>query len=518
MSRREQRQAYVARDEKAAMYSRGALSLTSAEKIIPVLNRLRRLLAAAIAAGLVNGCGGDSTAPKHTSGLRIEAGADVSDTIDVTLTQALVVEVREPGGAVARGAVVRFTSLPNDTMPYASTIAVASLNSQYFSDFVSDSTDAQGRAAVLVELGRVAGRAGIVITVPELGFTDTAWYTVEPGRPARFALGVSDTVMTRGAAWDIAARVMDRDGNRLSSDSVTYASINSGATVTQSGRVTAVAEGRSGIEVRFGTARDTSWASIVPPGVLVGIRPYTGMYLMNLDGTGLKTLITVGDYSLFPQWSPDGKRITIYEGNPYGEARLTAVSLDGARTPVVPTPGSLLGGAAWVRPDMSGLLYFSGPRTATGAMTVWRMNADGSGLVVLGTPSNSYDFTHPAPSPDGKTVLYDFDVQGIMVIDVATGTVHALGLQGFFPVYSPDGAHIAYVTGSALMIANSDGTNARVLSGSFYNDQLTAPSWSADGKWILAPRPGQGAALVRVSDGVVLPLPFAAGYSQLALH
>jgi hypothetical protein len=463
------------------------------------------------------GCGGDSTAPKPTSGLRIEAGADVSDTIGVTLTQALVVEVREPGGAVATGAVVRFTALPNDSLPYATTIAVAALTSQNFSGFASDSTDTQGRAAVLVELGSVAGKAGIVITVPELGFTDTAFYTVEPGRPARFALGVSDTVVKRGAAWDIGARVMDRDGNRLSSDSVTYASLNSGATVTASGHVTSVTEGRAEIEVRFGTARDTSRASIVPPGQLVAVRPGNGVYLMNLDGTGLRTLATTNDFSLFPQWSPDGTRITIYEGDPYSTTRLSALSLDGTRTPVVPTPSTLLGGAAWVHPDMSGLLYFSGPRSDNHFMAVWRMNADGSGLVELGDPTNSFDFTHPAPSPDGKTVLYDVDPQGIMAIDVATKTVHALGLQGSFPVYSPDGAHIAYLSGSTLMIANSNGTGARVLWGSS-NVDVTAPSWSADGKWILAQHAGGGAALVRVSDGVILPLPFAFGYYQFALH
>jgi Tol biopolymer transport system component len=151
-------------------------------------------------------------------------------------------------------------------------------------------------------------------------------------------------------------------------------------------------------------------------------------------------------------------------------------------------------------------------------MAVWRMNADGSGLVKLGDPTDSYDFTHPAPSPDGKTVLYDVDPQGIMAIDVASKTVHALGLQGFFPVYSPDGAHIAYLSGSTLMIANSDGTGARMLWGSSGTDQVTAPSWSADGKWILAPQAGGGAALVRVSDGVVLPLPFASTYFQFALH
>jgi len=500
------------------MYSSGALSLTSAEKMIPVPNRLRRLFGGVVAAGLVVGCGGDSTAPKPKAGLRIDAGADVTDTIGVTLTQALVVDVSESGGAVARGAVVRFTALPNDSMPYATTIAVANLNSQNFSGFVSDSTDAHGHAAVLVELGSVAGRVGIAITVPELGLVDTAWYTVQPGRPAHFALSVSDTVVTRGTAWDIGARVMDRAGNRLSSDSVTYASINSGATVTGSGHVTAVAEGRAGIEVRWGTARDTSWASVVPAGMLVAVRPANGVYLVNLDGTGLKKLTGINDYSVFPQWSPDGQRITIYEGDPYSTASLSALSLDGTRTPVVPTPGSQLAGLAWARPDMNGLLYFSGPRSDNHAMAVWRMNADGSGLLLLGNPTNSYDFTHPAPSPDGKTVLYDFDPQGIMALDVATKTVHALGLQGVFPVYSPDGAHIAYLSSSGLMIANSDGTNARTLSGSFGTDQLTAPSWSADGKWILAPRSGQVPALVRVLDGVVLPLPFASIYDQYALH
>ena len=419
---------------------------------------------------------------------------------------------------MVRGAVVRFTALSNDSVPWASAIAVAQLNSQYFSNFATDSTDGNGRAAVLVELGSVAGRAGIEITVPELGLSDTAWYTVQPGRPAQFVLGVRDTVVTHGAAWDIGVHVMDRDGNPLSADSVTYASINSGATVTASGHVTAVSEGRAGIAVQFGTAHDTSWASIVPAGALVAVVPGSAVYLMNLDGTGRKTLTGIVDYSVFPQWSPDGRRITIYEGDPYSTVNLTAVSLDGTRTPLVPTPGSPLGGVAWARPDMSGLLYFAGPRSDSRAMTVWRMNADGSGLVQLGSPTNSYDFTHPAPSPDGRTVLYDFDPQGIMAIDVATGNIHALGLRGTFPVYSPDGAHIAFESASALMIANSDGTNARTLWSASGTDPVMAPSWSADGKWVLSPHAGQGAALVRVSDGLVLPLPFTSSYQQLALH
>jgi hypothetical protein len=426
--------------------------------------------------------------------------------------------VREPNGAVAPGAVVRFTALSNASEPYASAIAVADLSSQYFSNFVSDSTDSKGHASVLVELGTVAGKAGIEITVPELGLSDTAWYTVQPGRPAQFALGVRDTVVKQGATWDIGVRVTDRDGNLLSSDSVTYASINADATVTASGRVTGVTEGRAGVVVQWGAAHDTSWASIVPAGMLVGIHSGEGVYVMSLDGSGLQKLTGIQDWSVFPQWSPDGKRITIYEGDPYSTVNLTAVALDGSRTPLVPTPGSLLNGVAWARPDMSGLLYFAGPHTGTGAMTIWRMNADGSGLVDLVAPTNGYDFNHPAPSPDGKTVVYDFDPLGIMAIDVATRNVHALGLQGIFPVYSPDGAHLAYMSGAALMIANSDGTNARTLWSSARIDPIMAPSWSADGKWVLAPNPSGGAALVRVSDGLVLPLPFSTSYGQLALH
>jgi hypothetical protein len=499
-----------------AMHSGGALSLTSAKRIIPVLNRVHGLLGWAVVAALVVGCG-DSTSPSSQAGLQIDAGANVTDTVGAVLSQALIVQVRKPSGALVSGAVTRFTALSNDSVPYASAIAVASLNSQSFSDFVSDSTDAQGHAAVLVGLGSVAGKAGIAITVPELGLTDTAWYTVKPGQPAHFVLSVRDTVVSKGTAWDIGVHVTDRYGNPLSTDSVTFASINDDATVTVSGHVTATSEGRAGIEVRSGTGRDTSRASVVPTGMLVGVRPNTGVYLMSLDGSGLKTLTGTAEYSVFPQWSPDGKRITIYEGNPYGEARLTAIALDGTRTAVVPTPGSQLGGAAWMRPDMTGLLYFAGPRSDNHAMAIWRMNADGSGLVKLGDPTNTIDFTHPAPSPDGKTVLYDVDPQGIMALDVATNSAHALGLLGSFPVYSPDGAHIAYLSGATLMIANSDGTGARMLWGSSTID-VSAPSWSADGKWILAPQGGGGAAIVRVSDDVILPLPFAFGYFQLALH
>lgn len=192
----------------------GAPSLTPADSTTTITIRLRGLLGAAVATALVIGCGGDTTARPTQSGLQIDAGANVTDSIGAVLTQALVIEVRKPGGALVSGAVARFTALSNDSLPYASAIAVANLSSQNFSAFVSDSTDAHGRAAVLVELGSVAGKAGILITVPELGLADTAWYTVLAGRPARFTLGVRDTVVSKGATWPSASTSPTVTGTR----------------------------------------------------------------------------------------------------------------------------------------------------------------------------------------------------------------------------------------------------------------------------------------------------------------
>ena len=48
-------------------------------------------------------------------------------------------------------------------------------------------------ALLLVTLGPVAGSAGVVVTVPELGLTDTALYTIRPGNAVRVVSEPADT-------------------------------------------------------------------------------------------------------------------------------------------------------------------------------------------------------------------------------------------------------------------------------------------------------------------------------------
>ena len=78
---------------------------------------LRPTLASAALLSLAAcGSGGDGPTdppdPVIAPGVRAVAGASVADTIDAQPIQVLVVEVRRPDGALARGAVVRFEAQP----------------------------------------------------------------------------------------------------------------------------------------------------------------------------------------------------------------------------------------------------------------------------------------------------------------------------------------------------------------------------------------------------------------------
>src|SRR4051812_2382989 len=165
----------------------------------------RPLALPALIAVVLAGCGGgaDGTTGPSGAGLRIVAGAGVTDTVMSRPVQALVVEVRPTSGSRA-GLVVRFQSLPADsTRPYEPAIVVSNLASSFFGPFISDTTNASGRASVLVQLGTIAGEARILVTCPELGFADTAKFTVLPGKVDRVVVRNRDTMVVAGATYTI---------------------------------------------------------------------------------------------------------------------------------------------------------------------------------------------------------------------------------------------------------------------------------------------------------------------------
>lgn len=454
----------------------------------------------------------DSTAPRDHAPLTIVAGASVTDTIGTQLIQALMVEVTDRSGHPIPNVVVRFTSLPASTGD-APTAYIAPLTQTSYGSFVADSTDSAGRSAVLVELGRVAGPAGVQIIVPVLGLSDTARYTVQPGAAAHIKISVRDTSVARGTQYSLAATPTDRFGNLRPSDSISFTSESPVVTVDARGNVTAAQEGRGTILVHSGTANDSATVSVFPLGTLV-LWGGGQLAVANTDGSDRKLLTTSNNAVLDPQWSPDGSKVLIYEDNPESGARISTVDMNGARTPIV-GPNASIRAASYGRYTRDGSwIYFTGVGTSNYTYVTWRVHPDGTQLEQVGPTAAQGGSLRPDVSPDGSTVVYQVpggDLGLIAAMNVSTQTITSLGVTGTFPTFSPDGSQIAFFGANpggakGVFVMNADGTSVRQLSPINQAYHAFGLSWSPDGKWIVAAATTNNVDLLRVSDGLRLPL------------
>jgi hypothetical protein len=162
-----------------------------------------------------------------------------------------------------------------------------------------------------------------------------------------------------------------------------------------------------------------------------------GIFVANLDGTGIEQVTNDFRFAHSPAWSPDGSKIA-FIAKPGGEAH-----------------------------ERMFLLYL-----ATG----------------ISTPvTGAYDAQWPTFSPDGSSIVYNVwrgGVGEVRVVPVAGGESERLvdGERGtVYGQLSPAGSLLSYACGESwpydLCLANADGTDARLLVGG-----VEAPGrWSPDG-------------------------------------
>ena len=221
------------------------------------------------------------------------------------------------------------------------------------------------------------------------------------------------------------------------------------------------------------------------------------VYLLGVDGQGLRKLSPEGQFAGSPKWSPDGTRVVFYElavadtfrarqlgQQPRLESRIVSVDVaTGARLEHASGPG-LKVSPQFLGPDRIGYLAKSGLTAAL--------------VVGPGETGSVGDIGNPAWSHDGTRVVYhsgqiatmaEFRSPGEVLLgrDPQVELIYASG----FPAVSPDGRHLVLSERTRrrgpddrtqLAVWDADGTNPRRIFRA--EGSAMAPQWSSDGQWI----------------------------------
>jgi WD40 repeat protein len=438
---------------------------------------------------IVSACSRDGTSLEGAS-LRILAGANLTDTIGAQPTQGLAVQVRGASGSPERGVDVRFDATSTTSLMGVGTVGQSSPGT-----VAAATTDANGRAVVLVRFGNRSGAGFIAVSVPLFALTDTARYTVQPGAAVRISISPRDTVLSRGEGFRYRGSTVDR-ANNPRPDAATYESTGSAVTVDNSGNVTAREEGAVRIRVRasIGTASvvDSGNVTVVPSARVAWVA--NGLWVSDVTGANRVQLGDVG--STAPSWDPTRDRLVFVRS-----AVLWLVDLNRNVTQLTL---SNVSSPNWPQFSADGQWIFFQGNDATG-VRIFRIRPDGSGLENLtGTRTGS----NPSPSPDGRSIAYASG-GSIVVQELATGVFRTLtaAMQTLSPRWSPDGNWIAYVRSGQqeLMLIRPDGSDLRRVPG---HGLWEGFSWSPDSRWIIGWE--NRVTLVEVQAGLMTYLPWSA--------
>jgi len=471
-------------------------------------SRAMRVATCSALAVLFAACHGDSgTGPgSHFTGIRAAAGANATDTVLALQTQALVVEVRTDGGALARGVVVRFEAQPpaDSTRRYEPAVYVCSLAAPacgptYPTQFTTDTTDGEGRAKALIRMGTVAGRSVVKLGVPELGMVDSVAFTVTPGAVARVLRIATDTGLDIGGTAMLRASVTDRFGNHRTE--LPTMSLGAGSAVTldaAKATVTGVSMGTQWVFARFGALVDSTSVRVVPPGrLLVWTTTAREVRLVNTNGNGPVLTLAKNissDFGAFPHFDPSHQHVTMHAGTAsYGGAPTNVVVVDTstlARRDIT-TLGFTTIVAERMRDD--GTVLVAGRRTGDTGYSLWRITPSDDITAVAALPEMQGFYDSADISSNGARVAYVATAAAggteVRVLDAATGTFTVLAQNVRSPRFSPQADRVAYLVpagyggydGTAT-VSNVDGSNRKALGSYIFSPGL---GWSPDGTYLI---------------------------------
>jgi len=196
--------------------------------------------------------------------------------------------------------------------------------------------------------------------------------------------------------------------------------------------------------------------------------PYR-IYLMDA-ATGSTRALTEGTS---PAWSPDGRRIAFERGTKT-QADLWVIGVDGKGLRRLTRAPGVEYGPAW-SPDGTKIAF---ARKASEIASI--IIADAQGGRERRLTHGALDELAPAWSPDGKVIA--FSARAESQWDIYVARVDGSGLRDltrspgdeFDPSWSPDGKRIAFASDGAILVMNADGRGRRQVTEA---DNDVDPAW-----------------------------------------